>query len=118
VPGVLDLRLRHFEQAKNAAGCRQTAEMWEGLKRTDADSLYRAACVRSVTAAVLREADTSPAGGKEADAEADRAMTWLNQAVAAGYKNAVHLAQDKGLDALRDRADFAELVRMLEGIRD
>jgi hypothetical protein len=26
LPGVLDLRLRHFQKAKDAAGCRRTAE--------------------------------------------------------------------------------------------
>ena len=43
VPLVLDLRLQAFAQQKSVAGCRQTAELWEGLHRTDADSLYRAA---------------------------------------------------------------------------
>jgi serine/threonine protein kinase len=118
LPGVMVLRLRHFEKTGDATGCRQTAEMWENLKRTDADSLYNAACMRAVTAAVLRAADRSPEGGERADAEADRAVAWLTQAIAAGYKNAAHLKQDKDLDALRDRADFTKLVTMLEGIRD
>jgi tetratricopeptide (TPR) repeat protein len=118
LPGVINLRLRHFEKIKDAAGCRQTAEMWENLKRTDADSLYNAARMRAVTAAVLRAADRSPEGGKQADAEADRAMARLKQAVAAGYKNAAHLKQHRDLDALRDRADFTKLVMMLEGVRD
>jgi serine/threonine protein kinase len=118
LPGVLTVRLRHFEKAKDAAGCRQTAEMWEKLQRTDADSLYNAACFRAVTAAVLRAADKAPAGARQADAEAVRALDWLKQAVAAGYKNAAHLKQDKDLDALRDRADFTKLVTALEGARD
>jgi hypothetical protein len=42
---------------------------------------------------------------------------FLEQAVAAGYKNAAHMKQDKDLDALRDRADFTKLVTMLQGIR-
>jgi tetratricopeptide (TPR) repeat protein len=115
---LMILRLRHFEKKKDAAGCRQTAEMWENLKRADADSLYDAACMRAVTAAVLRAAERSPGGGERADAEADRSMAWLKQAVAAGYNNAAHLKQDKDLDALRDRADFAKLVTTLEGARD
>ena len=41
VPFVLDLRLRAFAKQKDAAGCRQTAELWEKLNRNDADSLYR-----------------------------------------------------------------------------
>jgi tetratricopeptide (TPR) repeat protein len=118
LPTVMDLRLRYFEKVGDGAGCRQTAEMWEALKRTDADSLYNAACTRAVTAAVLRAADKSPAGGEQADAEADRAMAWLQQAVSAGFNNAAHMKQDRDLDALRDRADFAKLVTMVEGPRD
>jgi serine/threonine protein kinase/tetratricopeptide (TPR) repeat protein len=114
LPGVMVVRLRHFEKAGDAAGCRQTAEMWENMKRTDADSLYDAACMRAVTAAVLRAADQSPAGGRQADVEAERAMAWLKQAVAAGYHNATHLMRDKDLDALRDRADFRQLVTALQ----
>ena len=45
-------------------------------------------------------------------------MTWLRRAVAAGYRNATRLEQDKDLDALRDRADFAALVAALESTRD
>jgi serine/threonine protein kinase len=118
LPGVLGLRLRHFQKRKDAAGCRQTAEMWERLKRTNANSLYNAACLRAVTAAVLRGTDMSPAGVKQADAEADRALAWLKRAVAAGYNNTARLKQDRDLAALRDRADFTKLVRTLEGIRD
>jgi hypothetical protein len=118
LPGVLGLRLRHFEKARDAAGCRQTAEIWENSKRTDAGGLYNAARMRAVTAAVFRAADKSPAGGQQADAEADRAMVWLKEAVAAGYKDAAHLKHDKDLDTLRGRADFTELVTMLEGIQD
>jgi serine/threonine-protein kinase len=117
-PGVMDLRLRHLEKTRGAAGGRQTAERWEGLKRTEAGSLYNAACMRAVTAAVFRAADPSPACSEQADAEADRAMAWLKQAVAAGYKTAAHLKQDKDLDALRDREDFTKLVTALEGTRD
>src|SRR5262249_28761718 len=44
LPRLMSLRLGHFEKRKDAAGCRQTAEMWEKLKHTDARSLYNAAC--------------------------------------------------------------------------
>jgi hypothetical protein len=113
VPGVMDLRLRHFEKTKDPAGCRQTAEMWEKMNRTDADSLSTAACMRAVTATVLRVADPSPTGTKQADSEADKAMAWLKQAVAAGYKNAAHMQKDKDLDALREREDFKKLMAEL-----
>jgi non-specific serine/threonine protein kinase/serine/threonine-protein kinase len=118
VPGVLTLRLRHFEKTRDALGCRLTAKMWENLKRTDADSLYNAACMRAVTAAVFRAAEKSCVDSKQADVEADRALAWLERAVAAGYKDAAHIKQDKDLDALRDRPDFTKLVTILEGSRD
>jgi hypothetical protein len=103
---VMIQRLRHFEKTKDPAGCRQTAEMWEKLNRTDAGSLYNAACNRAVTAEVLT-------GTKQADAEAEQAMAWLKKAVAAGYKDAAHMQKDKDLDALRHRDDFKKLMAEL-----
>ncbi len=37
---------------------------------------------------------------------ANEAMTLLKRAVAQGYKDAVHMNQDKDLDPLRQREDF------------
>jgi serine/threonine protein kinase/tetratricopeptide (TPR) repeat protein len=111
---VMDLRLRHFQKAGDAAGCRQTAMMWEELKRTDADSLYDAARMRAVTAAVLRAADPSPAGARQAEAEAEQALAWIQKAVAAGYKDAARLKRDQDLDVLRDRAELAKIVATLQ----
>ena len=115
IPTVMDLRLRHFEKTKDAAGCRATAEMWEKLKRTDSGSLYDAACMRAVTAAVIKKALKTPGAdaNRLAKEEADRAMAWLKQAVAAGFKDAAHLMQNKDLDVLRDLQDFKELVAKL-----
>jgi serine/threonine protein kinase len=115
IPGVLDVRLRHFQKIRDAAGCRQTAEMWEKHDRTDAASLYNAACMRAVTAAVLKQ-DPKTLGGdanRLANEQADRAMTRLKKAVAAGFKDAAHAAKDRDLDALRDRADFRKLLESL-----
>jgi tetratricopeptide (TPR) repeat protein len=107
-------RLRIFQKAKDAAGCRQTAEMWEKLNRTDSDSLYTAACFRSVTASALRAADKSPGANRSADEEANRAMALLKQAIGAGYKDAANLKKDKDLDPLRMRDDFKKLTAELE----
>jgi serine/threonine protein kinase/tetratricopeptide (TPR) repeat protein len=115
---AIDLRLRHFAKARDAAGCRRTAAMWEDLKRTDADSLYHAARLRAVVAAVIRGTDASPAGDKQAEAEADRALAWLAQAIAAGYKNVTQLKQERDLDVLRGRVDFSKLMSSLEASRD
>src|SRR5262249_44793718 len=54
IPDLLALRLRYFEKAKDATGCRQTAEMWEKLNRADANSLYTAGCMRAVAADVIK----------------------------------------------------------------
>ncbi len=37
-------------------------------------------------------------------------MTWLKQAIAAGYNNVELITKDSDLDALRDRADFQKLL--------
>jgi serine/threonine protein kinase len=112
VPQLVDLRLRHFANIKDATGCRGTAEMWEKLKPTNADSLYTAACMRAVTAAVIKKDPTIPSAeaSRLATEEADRAMEWLRKAAAAGYKNVEHMLKDKDLDALRDREDLKELL--------
>jgi hypothetical protein len=113
---VMELRLRYFEKTKDGAGCRKTASLWEGLKRTDADSLYSAACFRSVAAAVVKQ--TQGAGATRlAKEEADRAMVWLKQALAAGYKDAAHMTRDKDLDALRNREDFKKLIAGLKAAK-
>jgi tetratricopeptide (TPR) repeat protein len=111
---LADKRLRYFEKAKDAEGCRRTAELWEGMQPTDAAGLYGAACNRAVTAKVFRSAGQPPGAGKQAEAEADQAMTWLRKAVAAGYKDVATLKSDADLDALRDRADFQKLLAELK----
>jgi serine/threonine protein kinase/tetratricopeptide (TPR) repeat protein len=112
--GLADKRLRYFEQATDAAGCRTTAELWETFEFRDPGSLYNAARFRAVTAAVFRATDKSAEGAKQADAEADRAMAWLQSAVATRYRDAGKLKEDKDLNILRDRADFKKLLADLE----
>jgi tetratricopeptide (TPR) repeat protein len=116
MPFAFKLRLRAFAKQQDASGCRQTAELWEKLNRTDADSLFEATCFRAVTAGVLRANAQSPGAGRQAGSEADIAMSWLAKAVAAGYCTPRHLArmsQDRDLDALRDRADLHCLLAEL-----
>jgi tetratricopeptide (TPR) repeat protein len=114
IPGLIDLRLRHFEKQKDASGCRATAQMWEVLQRSDANSLYSAACFRAVTAAVLRATDKSDAADSNIAAEAEKAMDWLAQAVAAGFTDVAHINEDKDLHPLREREDFKELLAELQ----
>jgi serine/threonine protein kinase len=113
---LMYLRLGHFAKTRDAAGCRQTAEWWEKLHRADAWSLYAAACMRAVTAGVLRQDPKIPAAdalqlAKEA---ADQAIVWLRQAVAAGFNDAAWMGKDTDLEALRDREDFRKLVAELK----
>jgi serine/threonine protein kinase len=114
ISSPLEVSIRRFQKAKDIAGCQAVANCWEKLKRSDADSLYNAACYRAVTAAVIRTANKSANGAQQADAEADRAMAWLHKAVAAGYKNVAHLKKTPDLDALRQRPDFQKLLADLE----
>jgi serine/threonine protein kinase len=109
MPRVMTFRLRHFEKTKDAAGCRQTAVMWENLNRPDPESLYMAACFRAVTAGVSRQTPQGDAPRLAAD-EAERAMMWLRQAIAKGYADVPHLLADGDLAPLRRRADYADLL--------
>ncbi len=61
--------------------------------------------------------DRSPAGARQAEAEADRALAWLERAVAAGFNDAATMVEDHDLDALRHRADFKELLARLSAAR-
>jgi tetratricopeptide (TPR) repeat protein len=117
--GVASSLVQLGRGAEAAADCQRAAEAWEKLVGFDADSRYKydAACFRAVTAAALRAADKSPAGAKQAEAAADRAMAWLERAVAAGYHDAAAMAAAQELDALRHRADFKVLLARLSAAR-
>jgi tetratricopeptide (TPR) repeat protein len=116
IPNLMFSRLRHFARTRDAAGCRQTAEMWEQLKRTDDGSLYNAACCRAITSSVYEHDPKTPMAVRTrlAGEEADRAMSWLKQAVLAGFNDVANLATDKDLSALRKRDDFKKLFSELE----
>jgi hypothetical protein len=113
IPEVIDLRMGHFRKVGDPAGCRATAEMWEKLNRPDADSLYNAACFRSVTAGMQVKSPGADAARLAKD-DADRAMEWLQKAVLAGYKDVAHMKKDTDLDALRGREDFKKLLAEME----
>jgi serine/threonine protein kinase/tetratricopeptide (TPR) repeat protein len=115
-PIVLGLRVRVCWKKNDAAGCRATAEMWEKLGRGDAESLFRAAQMRALTAAASRKDPKLPlaVAGRLAKEEADRAMGWLRRAVAAGFRDAAQIRQHDDLEALREREDFRQLLAGLE----
>jgi len=53
------LRLNYSKKTNDAAGCRAMAEIVEKVKPTDPMILYNLACMRAITAAVIRASDTS-----------------------------------------------------------
>jgi tetratricopeptide (TPR) repeat protein len=114
IPYALEVRLRQYQKTKNVAGCRQTIEAWEKLNRTGADSLYTSACFHAVYGKVLRAAAKTASNSPEADAESDRAMALLKQAVAAGYQDVASINTDEDLDSLRARDDFKKLVASIK----
>ncbi len=114
VPEALLVRLRCFEHSKDETGCRATTEMFEKRDHPDPASLYNAACFRAVTAAVCRAVDKGETAARRARIDADRAMAWLEQAVAAGMTDAVHMKTDPDLASLRDREDFKKLLGDVE----
>lgn len=113
IPLAVGLRRQHFRKTGDPAGCRATAEMWEQLDRKDADSLYDAVRFRAIAAAVQAKTPGADAARLAKD-DADRAMQWLHKAVHAGYKDAAQMEKDRDFDALRERADFKELLAALE----
>ena len=111
---LADIRLRYFEKRKDVAGCRIAAELFENIPPTTAVGFYHATCNRAVTAGVILTTDKSPEGEKQARAEADRAMAWLQKAIDAGFKDIASLRNDNDLAPLRGRSDFERLIAKLE----
>jgi serine/threonine protein kinase/tetratricopeptide (TPR) repeat protein len=113
---MLALRIQIYREAKDAGGCRATAELWEKRTPRNAGELYDAACFRAVAAAVQVQSKNDDAK-RLAAADADRAMDWLHKAVDAGYKDHAHMEKDSDLAFLRGREDFKKLLADLESNR-
>jgi eukaryotic-like serine/threonine-protein kinase len=113
-PMLLEVRLRHFRKIKDGPGCRQCAEMLEKSPCTDAAAMYYAACFRAVAADAFRAGNKAKAASREADREADRAMAWLKQSIAAGLEDAAFIKEDKDLTSLQSRDDFKKLVAEID----
>jgi serine/threonine protein kinase len=99
------------KSAGNAPGAvarwRQALEVLEGLHPRGKDDLFDLACYHAGLSGALAGA----AGGLDtpaSQAEADRAMAALRQAVAAGYRDAGAMKSE--LESLRGRPDFQLLL--------
>jgi hypothetical protein len=100
--------------AEAVADILRVAETYEGMAHTEPDWMYFAACHRAIAAGALRSADRSPGGAEKARAQADRAMAWLERALAAGFKDTAVIPTDYDLDALRNRDDFKKLLAQMK----
>jgi eukaryotic-like serine/threonine-protein kinase len=69
-----------------------------------ADTIYSIACIHALS--VPKSTDRAK--------ETDRAMQFLQQAVAAGFKDVDQIKKEEDLTALRDRDDFKKLIADLE----
>ncbi|HEX4071640.1 MAG TPA: hypothetical protein VHX68_10730, partial [Planctomycetaceae bacterium] len=74
----------------------------------------KTACFHAVIASVLRATDKSASAANQAETEADLAIAWLKDAIAAGYKDAAHLKKENDLNSLHNREDFTTLLAKLE----
>lgn len=116
LPTLHTRRLQIHAKRLDVDQCRKAAEMWEALGPQDAEQLYLAACSRAVTAGVIANSPADQAGDAAAgvEAERNRAMNWLQQAVTAGFRDMTRLKTDPALDSLRHREDLQQLVSGLE----
>ncbi len=87
----------------------------EGLKRleaaitahaADGDFLCHAACAYAVASSIVASKDATVA-----QRYADRALVLLREAVSKGYLGYSRIRSDPDLDAIRDRPEFAPLLR-------
>jgi tetratricopeptide (TPR) repeat protein len=92
---------------------REAAKFLAGLPEPSADRLYDLACCHAQLRA-LTDSAGSGLSPKDGAAEGDQAVAALRRAVAAGYKDAAHMKQDKDLDSLRGLEDFKKLIADLE----
>jgi len=93
------------------------AERLTGTKAKGAD-LYNAACGFAQCVAAVARGKTpeqlSSADRKLQEQYVTRALKLLRQAVAAGYRDVVHMQHDKDLETLHDSADYQLIIRQLK----
>jgi serine/threonine-protein kinase len=103
------IRLKAGRTAEAVASIRRAVAIWMRLSSRNPYDLYNLSCSHAKLAGLAAEPNSgmTPAEGR---AEADRAVDWLRQAVAAGYRKLAVLRTDHDLDPLRSRDDFQLLM--------
>jgi serine/threonine-protein kinase len=96
-----------------AAPLRQAVAIRERFQTLRPVDRYNLACGHADLAAIASKPGSGMTAA-EGRAEADRTMHWLQQAVAAGYRNVALMRRDTDLNSLRSRPDFKLLMMDLE----
>jgi tetratricopeptide (TPR) repeat protein len=109
--GLLDYAAGRFAEA--AAANRRAITLYEGLPNLPPFNVFELACCRALQAGLAGK-DGSGVPADAGAAEAAKAMDLLRKAVAAGYRNLHDLRTDAGLEPLRQRDDFQQLLADLE----
>jgi eukaryotic-like serine/threonine-protein kinase len=107
-----DFERANHQAAAAVASYKSAIKLIEGRPHKTADQLYDLAAVHAKLSGMGTE---SASGLKTGDgrAEADKAMTGLEKAVGAGFRNVEQLRKDPDLDSLRQREDFKKVLERL-----
>jgi serine/threonine-protein kinase len=107
------IHLKVGRAAEAVASIRRGIAIWMRLSLRSPYDLYNLSCSPAKLASLAAEPGSGMTAA-EGRAESDRAMDWLRQAVAAGYRKPAILRIDHDLDPLRSRDDFQLLMMDLE----
>jgi hypothetical protein len=118
VPQLLGLRVRSLLKEQKLAAAAESAARMKERAGDKAEQLYEAACAYALCAGAAKQAKSPVAGAPSPEKLTEEALALLKQAVARGFKDAAHMKQDKGLDTLRARLDFQNLLARLEAAKN
>jgi eukaryotic-like serine/threonine-protein kinase len=98
--------------AQAVSAFREAITLLEGLASPKPDNIHDLACIQSLLAGVASDTGSGLTAA-DGQAQADKAMTSLRRAIAAGWNQASHMRVDSNLDPIRPRPDFQMLLRDL-----
>ena len=102
------LKVRFYQIQNDVKACQNTLLEWESRHPSEGENLVELAAAWSSVAQLKNEID------KTGIQEADKAISYLQQAVKAKWKKVTQLETDPRFDYLRGRADFKLLVNELK----